>query len=209
MEFATDGEPDREPDRSGHRYDQPRHLRPAGPEGTAMTIQGGHGPGDAGKLIDALRSSADQELTIAERLASKARQAFALGAGFFVVAQTVAFGNFDVKKISTREQHWIIGLAVMAVVILGVAAVATLKADATVTSGDLPLEKLEMDLNAAYEGDEDVIGRLGGYYLGVVRTRRDANTMRRRWYGWARRAAALSLLATTVELVFALIARAT
>ena len=148
-------------------------------------------------------------MTIAERLASKARQAFALGAGVFVVAQTVAFGSFDVKKISTREQHWIIGLAIAAVLVLGIAAVATLQADATVTSGDLPLGDLENDLNAAYAGDQEVVGRLGGYYLGVVRTRRDANTTRRRWYGRARWLVTLSLLATTVELVFALISRAT
>jgi hypothetical protein len=148
-------------------------------------------------------------MTIAERLAGKARQAFALGAGVFVVAQTVAFGNFDVKNISTREQHWIIGLAILAVLVLGLAAAATLKADAPVASRDLPLTDLESDLNAAYEGDQDVVGRLGGYYLGVVQTRREANTTRRRWYKWARRATMLSLAATTAELIFALIARAT
>ena len=40
--------------------------------------------------MDALKASADQEFNIAERLSAKARQAFALAAGFFVVAQTVA-----------------------------------------------------------------------------------------------------------------------
>lgn len=188
---------------------QARHLQPAPREPRNEPAGSGLGPGDAGKVVEALKSSSDQELTIAERLASKARQAFALGAGVFVVAQTVAFGSFNVGKISAREQHWIIGLAIAAIVVLGLAAVATLKADATVTSGDLPLEKLEADLNAAYEGDEDVVGRLGGYYLGVVRTRREANKTRRRWYGWARRAVTLSLFVTTAELVVALMARAT
>jgi hypothetical protein len=172
-------------------------------------VGGDHGPEDAKEIVDALRSSAEQELTIADRLAGKARQVFVLGVGVFVVAQTVAFGNFDAKKISTREQHWIIGLAVVAVLVLVLAAVATIRADATATSGDLPLDDLQADLNAAYDGDRDVVGRLGGYYLGVVRTRREANDRRRGWYKWSRRAVALSLFATTTELVFALIARAT
>jgi hypothetical protein len=203
MELATNGEPGR----SESRPEQSRHLSEARQESTLAG--GGNGPGDAGKIVDALRSSAEQELTIAERLASKARQAFALGAGVFVVAQTVAFGSFDARKLSTREQHWIIALAVIAVVVLAIAAVGTIKADATFTSGDLPLDKLEDDLNEAYAGDQEVLGRLGGYYLGVVETRRDANTSRRKWYERARMIVTASLFATTVELIFALIGRAT
>jgi hypothetical protein len=203
-ELAADGDPGRHK----NAPDAPLRLRSAEQENVQLA-GGGSGPGDAGKIVDALKSSADQELTIAERLASKARQAFALGAGVFVVAQTVAFGNFDVEKISTREQHWIIGLAIAAVIVLGVAAIATLKADSTAPSGDLPLDKLEHDLNEAYEGDQEVLGRLGGYYLGVVQTRREANTTRRKWYGRARWIVTASLFATIGELVVALVFRAT
>jgi hypothetical protein len=188
---------------------EPRALRSTS-SGSVPAVAGGtgSGPSGAGMIVDALKSSADQELTIAERLAGKARQAFALGAGVFVVAQTVAFGNFEASKITTREQRWIIGMAIGAVVLLGLAAIATLKADAPVVSGDLPLAKLEDDLNAAYDGDQDVIGRLGGYYLGVVKTRRAANASRVRWYKHARLAVVASLLATVAELIFALVARA-
>lgn len=172
------------------------HRRPAG-----------EGPIDAARIVDALKSCAEQELTIAERLASKARQAFALGAGVFIVCQTVAFGNFDVSKLTAPEHQWIIGLAICAVAILGVAGLATLKADAPVSSGDLPLARLEDDLNAAYEGDSEVLGRLGGYYLGVVKSRRNANAARLTWYKRARGAVVVSLLGTVGELIFALIAR--
>jgi hypothetical protein len=157
--------------------------------------------------VDSLRSSADQELTIADRVGGKARQAFALAAGVFVVAQTVAFGSFDAKNISSHEQHWMLGLAIGAVVLLGSAAFATIKADATVSSGDLPLDKLEVDLNAAYDGDTEVTGRLGGYYLGVVKSRRQANVTRRLWYRRARLVVVLSLLATVAELIVSLAAR--
>jgi hypothetical protein len=186
-----------------------RHLQPAPREMRAAVAGGGSGSRDAGKVVDALRASAEQEFAIAERLAGKARQAFALGAGVFIVAQTVAFGNFEATKLSSREQHWIIALAILAVLVLGVAALATIKADAPAASRDLPLEKLEADLNAAYEGDPNVIGRLGEYYLGVVRSRRHANKNRRFWYALARGLVSASLVATTVELIFALIARAT
>lgn len=186
-----------------------RHLRSTSHQAPGHEPPGDGGPDAAREIVVALRSASEQELTIADRLAGKARQAFVLGVGVFVVAQTVAFGNFDANKISTREQHRLIGLAVVAVVVLIASAIATIKADATYTSGDLQLDKLEKDLNAAYEGDRDVIGRLGEYYLGVVQTRRDANKERRRWYAVARYSVLLSLLATAIELVFALVARAT
>lgn len=167
----------------------------------------GSGPPDAGKILDVLRASADQELAIAERLSGKARQAFALAAAVFTISQTVAFGNFDTARLSTNEKHWIIALAIIAVVALGIAVFSTIQADTTVDSRDLPLAALEDDLNATYEGDPDVIGRMGSYYLGVVKTRRDGNMMRRSWYQRTRVIVSVSLVATLSELIFALVAR--
>lgn len=186
------------------KVDEPRRLRSAaepiiGPE--RRVAGSGSGPGDAGRIVDALKSTADQEMTIAERLCGKARQAFTLGAGVFVVAQTVAFNSFDERTLDGHEKVWMLRLAILAVAILGLAAFATVKADGTVDSRDLPLKDLESDLNAAYEGDADVLGRLGGYYLGVVRSRREGNVVRRRWYKRARFAVALSLMATVAELL--------
>lgn len=208
MEPAKDGESGSLPERVPA---QGRHLRPADDHDSSPrpTDGGGGGHEDAATIVDALKSSSEQELTIAERIATKARQAFALGAGVFVVAQTVAFGNFDANKISTHDQHLIIILAIVAVAVLALAGVATIKADSTVPSGDLPLDDLAKDLNAAYEGDEEVVGRLGTYYLGVVRTRRAANVTRIKWYRQARWAVLLSLAATTAELIFSLVARGT
>jgi hypothetical protein len=196
--------------------DQPPRLVPAarassaggGPEPAEANASGG-GPGDAGKVVDALKASADTEFQIAERLASKARQAYALAAGVFVVSQTVAFGSFQAAKLSSREQHVLIGCAIVAVVMLAVATWRVLAADDVQPSGDLPLDALMDDLNAAYEGDDEVLGRLGGYYAGVVRSRRNANAVRRSAYKSSRIFVAASLAATIVELVFALIARTT
>lgn len=186
------------------------HPAPAGETSAspAPTTGGsGAGPGDAAKVVDVLAASAEQEFNLAERLSAKARQAFGLAAGVFTVSQTVAFGGFQSSKLSGSETHWIIRLAIAAVLTLAAAAFATVKADALVDSRDLPLARLEDDLNAAYAGDADVLGRLGSYYLGVVRTRRTANDARRRWYRRARLFVALSLAATVAELVFSLAAR--
>ncbi len=190
----------------------PRLLRPeAGRQSTRHSAAdtGGVGPdiGSAGKIVDALMASADQEFNIAERLSAKARQAFALAAGFFVVAQTVAFGGFEATKLSAYEARWTIALAIVAVVALCFAVGFAIKADATYKSGDLPLEELEGDLNAAYAGDSNVIGDLGRYYLGVVRTRREANGSRHLWYQMTRRAVIVSLAATASELIFSLVSR--
>src|SRR4051794_29834030 len=194
----------------GEPPEAPRHLQPAAPEPSAPTPAvsgGGDGPDYAGRIVDSLKASADQEFQIAERLSTKARHAFALAAGVFVVAQTVAFGGFEARNLHGGEKRWMIALAAGAVFALLVAAISTMKADDVQPSGDLPLDKLEDDLNAAYEGDGEVVGRLGGYYLGIVCSRRKANTRRRAAYATARHLVGLSLFLTTVELLVSLIAR--
>lgn len=178
-----------------------------GPGAQAVPGGAGSGTGNATEIVEALKASADQEFHIAERLASKARQAYALAAGVFVVSQTVAFNNFGAAKLSSHEKHAILVLAALAVLALGIATARVLAADDVVPSKDLLLEDLMADLNAAYEGDDGVLGRLGGYYAGVVRSRRDANTVRRKAYKSCRTFVALSLAATVLELVFALIVR--
>lgn len=203
---GAESPPEREEDRPRPLHadvgqDSPQHP-------VAKAGGSGSDPGGAGKIVDALKASADQEFNIAERLSAKARQAFALAAGFFIVGQTVAFGSFEATKLSTHEKHWMIALAIVAIAALAPFAVAfTLKADATYKSRDLPLEKLEDDLNAAYEGDPDVIGNLGRYYLGIVRTRRKANSSRRVWYHLTLGAVIVSLAATVSELIFSLVSR--
>jgi hypothetical protein len=187
-----------------------QHLHPADPDQIPnQTGTGGSGASleDAAKIVDVLRGMADQEFHIAERISSKARQAFALAAAVFTIAQTIAFGNFETANLTVREEHRILALAISAIVFLFVAVLLTIQADATFRSRDLPLDKLESDLNAAYEGDRDVLGRLGSYYLGVVRTRRRANTKRRRWYQASRWVVAVALAITVAELIVSLLGR--
>src|SRR5215207_7639954 len=97
--------------------DRLRSLRPEpdstnAPDRSTTTRGSGPDSGDAGKIVDALKASADQEFSIAERLSAKSRQGFALAVGFFVVAQTVAFSSFEATELSSREKEWIIRLAI-------------------------------------------------------------------------------------------------
>jgi hypothetical protein len=158
-------------------------------------------------LLDIARASADQEFQIAERLAAKARQGFGLAAAYFAICQTVSFGGFEAARINGDERAWVIYLAVFAAGSLFAAAIATMRADGLYDSGDLPLEKMPQELDAAYEGDDDVLQRLTEFFLGIAVSRRKANKRRRSAYKVARAFTFISMGATTVQLVVALVAR--
>lgn len=183
--------------------DSPRTLH------ADLSKAGGSGPDltSAGRVVDALKSSADQEFSIAERVSAKARQAFALAAGFFVVAQTVAFGSFESDQLTADEKQTLIYLAIVAAAFLALAVALALVADALFRSGDLDLDGLQDDLNAAYAGDPNVTGNLGEQYIGIVASRRRSNKRRRVWYYGTLAAVTLSLAATTFELIISLVSR--
>ena len=204
MEPAKDREPGGQ---SGRRPDQPRHLRPADHDTHPRQSAVAEGRGDAGKIVDALKSSAEQEMTIAERLAGKARRALRLGRAFLSWLRPSRLA-ISTRKDLLRASTWI--LAILAVLVLGLAAAAMLKADSPVASGDLPLTDLRV------EPERSLRGRPGCHWAsGWLLSRGSPNPTRRKYhttllsYKWARRAVMLSLVATTAELIFALIARAT
>lgn len=97
----------------------------------------GSAPDDVKYVLDALRWSADEELTMAERLSVKARQAFVLGVGFFTIVQTVAFNSFAQRSITPHEKHWLLGLAIGAILALAVAAYTTVRAELLIPAKDL------------------------------------------------------------------------
>lgn len=164
-------------------------------------------PADAGRVVDALRSASEQEFQIAERVAAKARQAYALAAGVFVVGQTVAFNGFRSEHLTGARPTVIVVSAILAALALAWATYTVLRADDTIDSSDLDPEALVDYLNRAYDGDTAVIGELGGAYSGVVKTRREANSIRRGRYNDTRKAVGVSLFAVGVELGLALILR--
>lgn len=205
---------------AGEAAEGPEPERSAGPESTGrahlQVTEGGPAetatqppgsPTDVGYVLDALRTSLEQEFQIAERLAAKTRQLFALALAFFTVVQTVAFGSFASSDIAAGEKLAMLLIASLAIVVLAISAFIAARADTLVPARDVRLEDLRDDLNAAYEGDEAVPGRLAKYYLGVVRSRRAANETRRRRYGHLQYVAGASIAVTTIELVVSLASR--
>ena len=75
---------------------EPTPIRPGteGPERASATPTGAGRADLLDHAIGVLRARVEEEFRVTERLDSKSRQAFALAAGFFVIAQTVAFGSF-------------------------------------------------------------------------------------------------------------------
>jgi hypothetical protein len=165
------------------------------------------GPQDVSLLVDALKSSAAQEFSIAERLTAKTRQTFALAVGFFTIVQTVAFNSFAQAEISDAEKTRMLVLAISAIACLALAAATTVRADALVASADLDTDEIKRFLKSAYAGDKDIPARLAESYMTIVDTRRKANAVRRDRYRSTVWVAGLSIAITTAELILALVSR--
>src|SRR5438874_4637282 len=123
-----------------------RRLKPiveAPGEPPPPDLLGGSSPDDEDVTLalDVLRKMADQEFNRAERAASRARQAFALAAGFFAVVQTVAFGSFAKSLVSHGERTTLLWLAGGAGVFLAICGVILLRADASFRSFNISTDK--------------------------------------------------------------------
>lgn len=166
-------------------------------------------PGDVTYVLDALKLSLDQELQTSQRLRDRARQVFVLAVAFFTIVQTVAFSSFAQKRITEHKIALIVILAlgIVAIILLALTAVSVSKADAHGHAGDLPSDKLQGLLNAAYDRDPNVAGSLGGLYLGMIAQRRKANDQRVLNVRSAQLWGLLSIAMTTVELIVALALR--
>lgn len=113
-------------------------------------------------VLDALKSSLDEEFLTSERLNAKSRQVFALAIGFFTIVQTVAFTAFEQDNVKGAEDAWLFGLTVAALLALVAAAAAAVRADSLLPSYQFSVEVAE-DLIATMYPDmemssEEVIG---------------------------------------------------
>jgi len=79
--------------------------------------------GDLDNALGVLRERVEAEFRITERLDAKCRQAFALAAAAFTVAQASAFTSFGQAEVSTLERLMILLTALMAAAALGLTAI--------------------------------------------------------------------------------------
>jgi hypothetical protein len=190
--------------------DPPEHLRPSlrpvsGSRTPAIDLGGFDGERlDPAGTIDLFRGLADQELARAEAARARARQAFALAAGFFAVVQTVAFGSFVTSRIAQDHQTaTLVHHATLAGVVLGICGLALLIADSFFRSRNVTPEALyETITTVPKEGTTtDEIVRL--YFLVAV-SHRDANRGRLGMTALTQLLALLAIAASAWELLAAL-----
>jgi hypothetical protein len=203
---------------SQHRsQDEPVRLRGAGGDGESVPPEppqrGGGDPTvaeddrGASAALRLLQDLADQEFTRAERAASRARQAFALAAGFYAVVQTVAFGSFAKGLVSGGERHALLWLAGSAGALLAVCGALLLIADAAYRSSNIRTDTILNVLNDESDDGTTAEERFVEYYATVVDEMRETNRRRHRVVIATQLAALSSLALVLAELIYSLDAR--
>ena len=192
---------------AGESIPNPTPMRPAGGAPTSVAGQGGTSSKDLEQAITVLRMRIDEEFRITERLDSKARQAFALAAGFFAVVQTVTFGGFAQGDVSSPERVGLLVAAVVAGVGVIVVAHRLTGSEGLLDEDDVTPEAIVQWCNAAGEDPEYVSVRLVGELSRMARSRSKNNEVRTTRYDTVALAARWSLILAGVELLVAIVVR--
>jgi hypothetical protein len=166
----------------------------------------GAGRADLEQAIAILRARVDEEFRITERLDAKSRQAFTVAAGFFVVAQAVAFGTFGADSVTSPERVIVAVLALIA----GACVAAT--GHRLANSEDLlEVENIRPDAvvewaNSATD-DDYVAVRIIANLRDVANGRRENNVTREGKYERVNTAMRWALIFCSVELLLAILVR--
>jgi hypothetical protein len=160
---------------------------------------------DAELALDLLRGMVDQELARADKSASRARQVFALAAGFFAVVSTVSFTSFAHALIGGHERHVLLWLAGLGGVCLAICGAALLAADRAFRGAYLTADDVVDTLNE--RPDEPAALRYVELYAGAVDSMRVANGRRATAVFWTQVAGLATIGAVLAELIYALYAR--
>lgn len=149
----------------------------------------------------------DQETTRAERASTRARQAFALAAGFFAVVQTVAFGSFAGRFIAASERAGILDRAIVAGICLTACGVLLLVADGALRGRTVTEEDIAAALDTAEAGGKAAREEFLDVYGAAVLAHRGMNRIRF-FLTWLTQLAALACIGTVLwELIYSLNAR--
>ena len=200
MKLASHNDPSGEPPK-------PTPMRRTGEDPGATPASGGSGGNDLGQAITVLRARIDEEFRISERLDSKARQAFALATGFFVVVQTVAFGGFAQSTVTTDERFLLLAAAVIAAGSLIVVAHRLTNGEELLEEADVKPQKIVQWCNEADDDPEYVSVRLVSELAHMADRRNENNIIRGRNYDNVVFAARWALILAGVELLTAIAVR--
>lgn len=168
---------------------------------------GGGGGADLDQAITVLRARIDEEFRVTERLDSKARQAFALAAGFFAVVQTVAFGGFAERTVNGDEKVALLLAAVVAGVLLVRVALRLANSEELLEEADVKPQAIVKWCNEAGNDREYVPVRLVTELARMADTRAKNNATRSGRYDQAAAATRLALIFAGMELLTAIVVR--
>jgi hypothetical protein len=179
------------------------------PPGSPPTTGYGATEGDrgAGAALTLLQGLVDQEISRGERVVGRARGAFGLAAGFFAIAQTVAFGSFAHTLISAAERSTLLWLAGAAGVALCVCGALLLGSERRWRTYHISPEQILAVLDEQPDDGTSPEERFVEYYAGVVDQMRKTNRDRQRIVWWTQAAALVSLAVVLAELLYSFDAR--
>ena len=183
-----------------------REVELATIHGAGSSAPGGAGGADLVQAITVLRARVDEEFRISERLESKARQAFALTAGFFAVVQTIALGGLAQDMVHTAERVWLLAAALCAGVALLVVAHRLVNGAELLEEADVKPDAVVEWCNKATD-PEYVSVRLVAELARMANRRTENNEIRAIHYDRVAYAARWAIIFALLELLTAIVVR--
>lgn len=192
----------------GDRLVEPALGQGAKPPGLQEVPDTGGPTGpDLSQAVAVLRGRVDEEFKITERLDTKQRQAFALAAGLFAVAQTVAFGAFSDDSVDTPARILIAAVAAIAAACVVWTAGRLQDGEELQEQDDINPESIVNWCNEPSDDPDYVTVRLVRELSVVAQNRHMRNQERAKDYDRVAYAARWAMIATGVELFVAIALR--
>jgi hypothetical protein len=161
---------------------------------------------DLAQVITALRARIDEEFRMMERLDTKARQAFALVAGFFAVVQAVTFGSFAQGGVNPTERVFLAIAAILAGALVLWAGHLLREVEELQREPDINPRELVSWYEEATEPDHVARNLASGLKV-VAEKRFDNNLEKTKRLKTLDSAARCSLILTSLELMLAIVFR--
>jgi hypothetical protein len=158
-------------------------------------------------LLTEFKRLAENQAVDAERVTQRAQQIVVFVAAVFAVAQTAALSSFNVKQVSTGEQHWLLGVAIAAAAMLGVSGFAAVRTGIAHRYKAVGPEDITEAAETAADTDEDVAVILAKRYQRQVENGKTVLDAKRRSLHVSEGSAIITLVLIVGEIVIALAAR--
>lgn len=188
----------------------PSHIKPA-PEPGDKTGASPPPPTDPAPFLAALRDAAEHESHKEDLVGGKTRGIATVAGAFFAVVQTATFSaSGTLGPLEGDGRAWTIGLAIMAIVLLGLAIGFAVAQQWPREHKALPSKKIGQDLTDLLNGKKnqrDAVYQLARRYAEVTKTRVKANNQRVGLYYATAVFSVAAVVVTTAELAVSLISR--